>query len=181
VLGKILKFILLTLLAYLLQVTAADYIAIKDVAPNIALALVSIVTVALGRKYTFVMAMTIGYCTEIMVPSLDYINLLLYPVAAMLAALAFSDKSERKIEEERTQGKQGKQINAHIRTPLAALVSILIFEGIHLLYIYLTGVELDRGHWSRALIDVGYTTLLSAVLQFPTRWWLGTYKLKKAR
>lgn len=180
-LGKLLKFILLTLLAYLLQVTAADYIALWDVAPNIALALVAVVTVALGRKYTFVMSMTIGYCTEIMIPSLDYINLILYPVTAMLAALAFSDKSERKIEEERTRGKLGKQMNPHIRTPLAALLSIILFEGIHLFYIYLSGVALDRGHWSRALIDVGYTTLMAAVLQFPVRWWLGTYKLKKAR
>lgn len=180
-LGKLLKFILLTLLAYLLQVTTADYIALWDVAPNIALAMAAIVTVALGRKYTFVMSMTIGYFIEIMIPSLDYINLLLYPVAAMLAALAFSDKSERKIEEERTQGRQGKQMNPHIRTPLAALLSIILFEGIHVFYIYLSGVVLDRGHWTRALIDVGYTTLLALVLQFPVRWWLGTYKLKKAR
>ena len=64
---------------------------------------------------------------------------------------------------------------------LAALLSIILFEGIHVFYIYLSGVVLDRGHWTRALIDVGYTTLLAFVLQFPVRWWLGTYKLKKAR
>ena len=77
--------------------------------------------------------------------------------------------------------KKRLQLNAHLRTPLAALLSILLFEGIHMGYISLSGVELDSGHWRRALIDVGYTTLLSAVLQFPIRWWLGTYKLKKAR
>lgn len=180
-LGKLIKFSVLTLLAYLLQVTTADYIALWGVAPNIALALISIVTVALGRKYTFVMSMVVGYCLEIMVPALDYINLILYPVAAMLAALAFSDKTERKLEEERTRGKRTLQLGAHLRTPLAALLSILLYEGIHMMYISLSGVDLDRGHWQRALIDVGYTTLLSAVLQFPIRWWLGTYKLKKAR
>lgn len=180
-LGKIIKFVILTLLAYLLQVTAADYIALWDVAPNIAFSFIAVVTVALGRKYTFVMSMVIGYLIEIMLPALDYINLILYPVASMLSALAFSDKTERKLEEERTRGKRATQLNPHLRTPLAALLSVLLFEGVHLLYIYLTGVDLDGGHWRRALIDVGYTTLISALIQFPIRWWLGTYKLKKAR
>ena len=180
-LGKLIKFSVLTLLAYLLQVTTVDSIALWGVAPNIALALISIVTVALGRKYTFVMAMVIGYCLEIMVPALDYINLILYPVCAMLGALVFSDKSERKLEEERTQGKRGRQWNPHLRTPLCAGLSTVIFETVNLFYTYLSGVALDAGHYGRALTDVVYTMILAAALQFPIRWWMGTYKLRKAR
>ena len=155
---KALKVAVLTLLAYLLQATAAEYLSIADVAPNLALAIIAIATVALGRKYTFVMALAVGYLIEIMTPMLDYISLILYPVAAMLSALVFSDKSERKLEEERTLGRRTTQWNPHLRTPLCAALSVAVFEAVHLLYTYLSGVSLDAGHWRRALTDVLYST-----------------------
>lgn len=179
---KGIKFALLTLLAYLLQSTAANYMAVWGVAPNIALAMIAVVSVALGRKYTFLMALTIGYLLEIMLPVLDYINLILYPVCALLGALAFSDKSERKLEEERSLDKRRRgNLPAHLRTVLCALVSIIVFEGVNLMYIYLNGILIDGDQLQRALISVVYTTAMAAVLQFPIRWWLGTYKLKRAR
>lgn len=178
---KTLKLIFYTLLTYLLHVTVGPYIAIWDIAPNLALAMIAIVTIGLGRKYTFFMSLSIGYLMEIMLPTLDYINLILYPVCALLGALAFADKSERKLEEERSLGKKGGNLPAHLRTPLCALVSIFIFESVNLFYIYLSGVTLDSGHVVRALVDVLYTTLLAGALQFPIRWWLGIYKVKKAR
>ena len=178
---KLFKTGLLTLLTYLLQATVAQRIAIGGVAPNIALAFIAVVTVCMGRKYTFMMSLTIGYLLEIILPMLDYINMLIYPICAMLGALFFSDKSERKLEEERAQGKRGKQLNPHLRTVLCALLSIVVFEGINLIYTYLSGVEIDALHIGRALTDVVYTTVLAAVFQFPIRWWMGTYKLKKAR
>lgn len=178
---KLLKVSLLTLLAYLLQATLAEYISISGVAPNIALAIIAVATVSLGRKYTFLISLTVGYLLEIMLPALDYINLILYPVASMLGALLFSDKSERKLEEERTVGKRGTQWNPHLRTALCAALSVTVFEAVHLIYIYLSGVAIDSGHIGRAVTDVVYTTLLAALLQFPIRWWLGTYKLQKAR
>ncbi len=171
----------LTLLAYLLQSTVALHISVFDVAPNIALALLAVVSVGMGRKYTFFMALAIGYLLEIMLNALDFINLILYPVCAMLGALLFSDKSERKLEEERSTGKRPFLLNAHIRTPLCAAVSVLIFEGVNLFYIYLNGVTLGGGHILRAFIDIVYTALIAGVSQFPIRWWLGVYKLKKAR
>ena len=179
--AKLFKMSLLTLLTYLLQATVAQRIAIGGVAPNIALAFIAVVTVCMGRKYTFMMSLTIGYLLEIMLPMLDYINMLIYPVCAMLGALVFSDKSERKLEEERAQGKRGAQWNPHMRTPLCALLSILVFEGVNLIYTYLSGVVIDSLHVGRALTDVVYTTVLALVFQFPIRWWLGTYRLKKAR
>jgi len=181
VFGKLLKASILTLLTYLLQATVARPIAIGGVAPNIALALIAVVTVCLGRKYTFMMSLTVGYLLEIMLPALDYINLILYPVCAMLGALVFSDKSERKLEEERTQGKRGRQWNPHLRTPLCAGLSTLVFETVNLFYTYLSGVNLDGGHFGRALTDIVYTMILATIFQFPIRWWMGTYKLRKAR
>lgn len=117
---KALKVAVLTLLAYLLQATAAEYLSIADVAPNLALVIIAIATVALGRKYTFVMALTVGYLIEIMTPMLDYISLILYPVAAMLSALVFSDKSERKLEEERTLGRPNRPSGIRICAPPCA-------------------------------------------------------------
>ena len=175
---KILKITLLTLLAYMMQATVAWHIPISEVAPNLALAFISPVTVALGRKYTFLMSLTIGYLLEIMLPALDYWNLLLYPVAAMLGALLFSDKSERRLEQERTSGKHTKQLNAHLRTIFCALLSTTIFEGVHLVYIYLDGVAIDSSHVARVVICIVYTTVLAAILQLPIRWLFGLYKAK---
>ena len=178
---KGIKIAILTLLCYLLQSTLAQYLSVWDVAPDLALAIIAVVSVALGRKYTFFMSLAVGYLLEVMLPALDYINLILYPVCAMLGALAFSDKSERKLEEERSMGKRGGNLPAHLRTLLCAMLSMLVFEAVHLLYIYLSGIQLDFGHYRRAIISVVYTTLLAGILQFPIRWWLGIYKLKRAR
>ena len=60
-------------------------------------------------------------------------------------------------------------------------MSTLVFEGVNLIYIYLSGVTLDAGHLGRALIDVLYTAAVAAAIQFPIRYWLGTYRLAKAR
>lgn len=178
---KLFKATLLTLLAYLLQATVAIHISIWDIAPNIALAIVAIVSIGLGRKYTFFMSLAIGYLLEIMLPIMDYMNLILYPVCAILGALIFSDKSERRLEEERSTGRRTIVLNAHLRTPLCAALSVLVFEVVNLVYIYLSGVTIDGGHISRALINILYSAALAGAMQFPIRWWLGVYKLKKVR
>lgn len=180
-LGKTLKFAFLTLMAYLLQACVAQRIAIGGIAPNLAMALIAIISVALGRKYTFVMSMAVGYLLELMLPALTYINMIAYPVCCILGAMAFSDKSERKLEEERTLGKNAKQLHPHIRTILCALLSISVYEFINVFYTYLTGVALAALPFGRAITDIIYTTVLAAVLQFPVRWWLGIYKLNQAR
>ncbi len=179
--AKFLKVAGFTLLAYLLQATVANHISIWDIAPNIALAMIAVVSVGLGRKYTFMMSLAIGYMLEIMLPILDYMNLILYPACAMLGALAFSDKSERRLEEERSTGRRGKMLNPHIRTPLCAMLSVSVFQSVQLMYIYLSGVVPDMGHILRAMIEIVYSSAIAAVLQFPARWWLGVYKVKKAR
>ncbi|HIU18865.1 MAG TPA: hypothetical protein IAC48_02230 [Candidatus Limiplasma stercoravium] len=180
-LKKGLKIFVLTLLAYLLQATAAVHMAIADVAPNPAMAIIAVATVCLGRKYTFVMSLAVGYLLEIMMPTIEYFHILLYPVCCMLAALFFADKSERRLEEERTTGRYHRQLNPHLRTPLAAALSVAVYEGVHLTYLYLGGVTLDSGHISRAVIDVVYTMALAGLLQFPIRKWLGVYRLRHAQ
>ena len=178
---RLFKCVVFTLLAYLLQATTAIHISLWDVAPNIALAMIAIVSVGLGRKYAFFMSLAVGYMLEVMLPMLDYFNLILYPVCAMLGALVFSDKSERRVDEERTSQKVRGSLNPHIRTPLCAFLSVSIFEGVHFFYLYLSGVSIDNGHITRALIDIVYTSVLSGLIQFPGRWWLDVYKVPRAR
>ncbi len=177
---KGIQFFVLIMLAYLLQATVAKYLAIAGVAPNFAIAIIAVVSVALGRKYTFIISLAIGYMLEIMMPSLEYIYLILYPVCAMLGALFFADKSERRMEEERSAGRTPQRLPARLRTVLSALVSIAVFEAVNLMYIYLSGIRPDIGHYGRALISVLYTTGLAGLLQFPIRRWFGIHKLKKA-
>ena len=178
---KTLKFMVITLLAYLLQATVAQRIAIGGVAPNLAMAIISVVSVALGRKYTFVMSLTVGYLLEIMLPAIQYFSMIGYPVSCFLAGLAFSDKTERKLEELRTLGKTATQLNPHVRTVLCTLLSVSLFEFVHLFYTYLTGVALSSLPYGRAITAIVYSCVLTAALQFPLRWWLGVYKLPKAR
>ncbi len=173
---KTLKLILLTLLTYLLQATTAQYLSVWDVAPNLALAIIAVVTVSYGRFYTLTMSLAIGYLLEIMLSGMQFFNLVLYPVTAMLGGLVFADKSERKLEELHSLGKNTRQWNPHLRIPLCALVSITVFEAVHLFYISLSGVVLDSGHIGRSLVGIFYTALLAGIFQFPLRAWLGVYK-----
>lgn len=180
-LAKSLKFAFLTLMAYLLQASVAQRIAIGGVAPNLAMALTAICAVGLGRKYAFVMSMTVGYLLEIMMPAVSYISIIGYPVCCMLGAIAFSDKSERVLEEYRTRGKETRQLNPHIRTMLCAMMSVSLFELVNLVYTHLTGVALADLKYMRAVVDIVYTVLLAGIFQFPIRWWMGVYRLKKAK
>ena len=181
-LKKSLKVFLLTLTAYLLQATVAIHIAISDVAPNFAMAFIAVATVALGRKYTFVMSLTVGYLLEIMLPTIQYFSILLYPVCCMLGALAFADKSERRLEEEKNiTGKGRPQLDPHLRTPLAAALSVAVYEGVHLIYLYLGGITLDGVHLGRALIDVAYSTAIAGIAQFPLRRLLGMHRVRKTK
>ena len=178
--GKGIKFAVLTLLAYLLQATVAHTVPIAGVAPNIAIAIFAVVSVALGKKYTFIISLAVGYLMEIMMPPMDYLYLILYPVSAMIGALLFSDKSERRLQEEHIATKKWLYIPPQLRTMLCALVSCGVFETVNLTYIYLIGIRPDMGHYTRALISMLYTMLLAGVLQFPIRRWFGIHMLKRA-
>lgn len=180
-LTKMIKTVLLTLLTYLLQISVSPLIPVFDIAPNIALAVIAVVSVALGMKYTVLMSFVIGYFLEITLPAVNYVNLLLYPISAILCAMMFADKSERAIAEYRARQKQLKQLNPHLRTVLCAAASITFFELILLLYTNLNGVTLTFDRFVNAFISIVYTTVLAAVLQFPIRWLFRVRKRKTVR
>lgn len=190
------KFFLVLLLGYLCQVCIMPYIAINDVTPSLIYAVIAIITVGYGKLRALWAGGFYGIVMETMLPAgLSMLNLLMYPIGALFVSIFFADKSEKKLEEERSigrpmththdflswltdlgyriKGAPGQNANPYIRTPLCALCNVLIYEVINLVYIYLGGTIPGSAHYSRALTNIIATTLLTMLLMFPVRRFLG--------
>lgn len=176
--AKIIKTLFLTFLAYLVQVCIMPYIPINGISANALIAVISIITVAYGRLFTFGASAIAGILMETMLPSITYLKLILYPVGALFASLFFADKSDRQLEQERSLGKKAKNLPAHLRTILCAAVNVTLYEFVHIIYVYLTGVEIGFLHISRGLTNVLYTVFVTFVLMWPVRKFLGIYRPK---
>jgi hypothetical protein len=155
-----------------------NYLAIGSITPNLLFSLIAIVTVAYGRFYTFGVACTAGIIMEAMMGNLPNLYLIAYPAIGQLGSLIFADKTERRLEQERSQGKQGINSDPKLRTLLCVLFDITWFESVHILYIYLNGVDLQWYNFSRAIGSIAYTTAVTALTMLPVRWLLGMYSKK---
>ena len=149
------------------------YLAVNSVTPSLLFAVTAIVTVCYGRLRAFWVGSIYGILMEIMLPSITFFNLLLYPVAAIFSSLPFADKSDKRLEYERSLNKKAQNVNPYLRTVLCAGLNTLIYEGINLVYVNLGGTALTLTHISRAVIDVALTMLTAAVLMLPLRRYLG--------
>lgn len=167
------RFMLVVLLGYLCQVCVMPYFAVNNVTPSLLFAVTAIVTVCYGKLRAFWVGGIYGILMELMLPSITFFNLLLYPVAAIFSALPFADKSDKRLEYERSLNKKAQNINPYLRTVLCAGLNTLIYEGINLVYVNLGGSTLTATHVSRALTDLGMTMLTAAVLMLPLRRYLG--------
>ena len=172
---RVFRSFLLVMLGYLCQVCIMPYLAIGSITPNLLFSLIAIATVAYGRFYTFGIACVAGILMEVMTGGLPNLNLIAYPAISQLGSLIFADKSERRLEQERSQGKPGTNADARLRTLLCILFDITWFEVIHLLFIYLNGVNLGWTQFGRAFGSVAYTTVATALSMLPVRWLLGMY------
>ena len=167
------RFMLVVVLVYLCQVCIMPYLAVNSVTPSLLFSVTAIVTVCYGRLRAFWVGSIYGILMEIMLPSITFFNLLLYPVAAIFSSLPFADKSDKRLEYERSLNKKAQNVNPHLRTVLCAGLNTLIYEGINLVYVNLGGSALTLTHISRAVIDVALTMLTAAVLMLPLRRYLG--------
>lgn len=167
------RFMLVVLLGYLCQVCVMPYFAVNNVTPSLLFAVTAIVTVCYGKLRAFWVGGIYGILMELMLPSITFFNLLMYPVAAIFSALPFADKSDKRLEYERSLNKKAQNINPYLRTVLCAGLNTLIYEGINLVYVNLGGSVLTATHVSRALTDLGMTMLTAAVLMLPLRRYLG--------
>jgi len=173
---RILKVFLITFLAYLFQVCVMPYLPIATITANLLIGVIAVVTVAYGRFFAFGAGAVCGILMEIMVASIDYMYLIIYPVIGFMGSLVYADKSERRLEQERSIGKKGKNMPAVLRTVLCAAMDIAIYEVVNLTYVYLTGVDLGMLHFGRALISILYTVFVTCVIMLPLRRFLGVWK-----
>ena len=160
---------LLVVLGYLMEVCLIPYIRVFGVTPNLLYVIVGIVTVAYGKLRAFWVGLCFGLLMEIMLPSVPYLHLLLYPITTLFCSFAFADKPLKTLEYERAVNKKSKELPAWLRTVLCTALNILVFEIVNVTYIYLGGSALTFSHFIKAFWDVILTSLLCLILLFPIR------------
>lgn len=167
------RMFLVLLLAYLVQVSVMPYMRIGGITPSMIVVTIAVVTVAMGKIRAFWAGSFFGIVLEAMQPTFPLLNLMLYPISALLCSVLFSDKSVQQIDYERSVGKVGRNLTPVVRTPLCAMTIISIYEIVNIIYIYLRGTDLTFTHIGRGLLDVFLTTLLSLLLMIPIRALIG--------
>ena len=172
------KFFLVVLLGYLLQACVMPYLKVGGVTPSLLLAVVAIVTVGYGRLRALWVGAIYGILTETMMPTLTLLNLALYPVSAAFMSMFFADKSEKRLEYERSLGKAGRNVNPYLRTLGCAAMNVLLYEIVNVFYMYLSGAELSMTMLYDSLTDVLATAALTAVMMLPVRRFLGFKRLQ---
>lgn len=160
---------LLIALGYLLEVTLMPYVKVFGMSPNLLYVVIGIITVAYGKLRSFWAGMIFGLVMEIMLPSVLYLNLLLYPVTTLFCSFLFADKPLKTLEYERAVNRTKKELPAWLRTVLCTALNIFLYEVVQVTYIYLGGSAINAGHIFRALTDVLLTSLLCLALEFPVR------------
>jgi cell shape-determining protein MreD len=160
---------LLIVLGYLCEVCIMPYIRILDVSPNLLFVVIGIVTVAYGKLRAFWTGLVFGLLMEIMLPSVTYLNLILYPISTLFCSFAFADKPIKTIEYEKAMNKRRKELPPWARTVLCTALNTVIYEVVNVTYIYLGGSALTISHFMKAFLDVILTSLLCFILLFPVR------------
>ena len=166
---RYLALFLIILFGYLFEVCVIPYIRPFDISPNLLYVVIGIITVAYGKLRAFWAGLIYGLLMEIMLPSVPFLNLVIYPVTTLFCSFAFADKPIKTIEYERATNKNTRELPAWLRTVLCTALNTLIFEIVNVTYIYIGGSPIQAGHFLRAFGSVMMTTLLCFILLFPLR------------
>ncbi len=166
---RYLVFVLIIIFGYLFQVCVIPYIRPFGISPNLLYVVIGIITVAYGKLRAFWAGLIYGLLMEIMLSSVPFLNLVIYPVTTLFCSFAFADKPLKTIEYERATNKKTKELPAWLRTVLCTALNSLIFEIVNVTYIYLGGTRLTFYHFIRAFAGVILTSLLCFILLFPLR------------
>ncbi len=198
---KFLKVVVLILLFFLLQTVVMPHLKVAGIMPNLLMVIIAIMTVSYGKLYAFITGALVGIILEAMSYSIPLFYLLIYPVLALLCAQVFADMSDIKREMRRIRQAQRiseaaseikapfirkkfhlrirrdspHDLNAHLRILLNTLMLVLLYEGVMLIYIALSGISLTFNHVLRIVYTAAYTAACCLVM-FPVRAWLGLYK-----
>ena len=84
----------MVLFGYLLQVCVMPYIRVFGVTPNLLYVIIGIITVAYGKLRAFWAGVTFGLLTQVMLPSVSYLNLGLYSLTTLFCSFPFADKAQ---------------------------------------------------------------------------------------
>lgn len=166
---RYLVFFLIIIFGYLFQVCVIPYIRPFGISPNLLYVVIGIITVAYGKLRAFWAGLIYGLLMEIMLSSVPFLNLVIYPVTTLFCSFAFADKPLKTIEYERATNKKTKELPAWLRTVLCTALNSLIYEIVNVTYIYLGGTRLTFYHFIRAFAGVILTSLLCFILLFPLR------------
>lgn len=173
------KFFLVVFLGYLLQVCLMPHLRIGGVTPSLLFAIIAIVTIGYGRLRALWVGSIYGILMETMCPTITMVNLLLYPLAAGFLSMFFADKSEKRLEYERSIGKAGRNVNSYLRTMGCGASGVLIYEIVNVIYMYLGGAAITWPVISQAFSNIFWSTALTALIMVPLRRFLGFKKLRK--
>lgn len=165
-LRRLLRYFLVILLSYLIQSCILPYVKIGGVTPSLLFAVTGIITVCYGRLRAYWTGGIFGIILEITKPPITYMNLLLYPIAAAFCSVFFADKSDKRLETERSLNKSAQNGNVYLRSALCAGMNTLLYEIVNITYIYLGGTELTLDHFIRGGVDI-LTTMVLALLVAP--------------
>ena len=203
-LKRALKALIITLLAYLIQVCAMKYLTVQGIHGSVVFAVLSIIIVSCGKKYAFCASCLTGMMMECMLSSVPALYVIAYPAIAMFAAQSFADMSDRQLERRRviiesrqvriSEGKgkdhwwqhfmlryRDSDLPPVVRIPLCAALMDVLLNAVLCAYMYLIGEELTLLHAGRILISMLYTSALSLILMAPLRYMLGMYRKRKPR
>ena len=167
------RYVLAVLLCYLVQVAVMPYVRIANVTPNLLYCMIAVVTVTSGRLRAYWTGAVYGILMETMLPTLSYLNLLLYPITAVFCSIFFADKSDKRLEAERAMNRPARNGNVYVRTVACAGMNMLLYEVVNLAYIYLGGTDLTSAHITRGLMACLLTMALAALVMVPLRLLLG--------
>ena len=162
-------FVLITVFGYLCEVCIMPYIRPFGISPNLLFVVIGIVTVAYGKLRAFWVGVIYGLLMEIMLPSVTFVNLAMYPVSTLFCSFAFADKPLKTLEYERATNKKKKEMPAWQRTVLCTALNTLVYEVINLTYIYIGGNALTFTHILKSFGNVLLTSLLCLILLVPLR------------
>ena len=170
--GSLRKYLVLPVLialGYLTHVCVMPYFPVAGVTPNLLYAVIAIVTVAYGRLQALWTGLIYGLLLEILVPSVPFFSLALYPITSLFVSFIFADKSLRQLQMDRALKKKKRYMPAWLRTVLCAMANVTVYEAVNVAYIYLGGTPLMIGHFIRALWDILLTGALTFCIEFPVR------------
>jgi len=162
-------FVLITVFGYLCEVCIMPYIRPFGISPNLLFVVIGIVTVAYGKLRAFWVGVIYGLLMEIMLPSVTFVNLAMYPVSTLFCSFAFADKPLKTLEYERATNKKKKEMPAWQRTVLCTALNTVVYEVINLTYIYIGGNTLTFMHILKSIGNVLLTSLLCLILLVPLR------------